>query len=280
MRRPTKIKLKNGEVRYQLRWADSHGENCWKRFRTKREADALAAQIDTEKRSGLVVSHDVRLGELIDEWRAEHLDIALRPSAKKDYEAALARILAHFGPRRHVRAIAPKEVGEFRDTALKELRAARLDRFERVQRKPEDVVRVRTSIESGGTRTINKCIGALRTLLKFAQGNGYVSINAAAHTKKFRVESARTSRWTRLCCGPPRSTCSSKRQSRNGVRRSASWRLVGCAWVSCSGCSGAMWNSTAPHPGASAAGSCDRDLARSQDQGRDALCRIAGDRDA
>ena len=188
MRRPRKITLRNGDMRYELRWTDGHGQNCWKRFPTKREADGFAAQIDAQRRTGVVVSHNVRLEQLIGEWRAEHLEIALKPSAKKDYEMSLARIQRHFGPRRLVRSITPPAIGEFRDVTLRAMRNDRLERFDSLRAKPANSALVRARIESGGGRTVNKAIGTLRTLLKFAQGRHYVTMNAAEHVNKLRVE--------------------------------------------------------------------------------------------
>jgi integrase len=44
------------------------------------------------------------------------------------------------------------------------------------------------AVERAGPRSVNKAIGALRTLLKFAQSRGYVSQNVATFAKKLKAQ--------------------------------------------------------------------------------------------
>ena len=210
MRTPDRIVRRSG-VRWQLRHWDQHGRLRWKTFRTRADAEKFGREAASNVESGIGPSLDMRLNELVAEFRRARLgsDGGLRPSSIKDAEAALARIEDHFG-RRKLTSIHPPDIERFRDGALTELRAerdvaftARLDR-KRLQvsaatrkdhrarltaelsRLEAEAPTIRADIAVVGVRTINKVIASLRTIFKFAIGRRYLNYNAAAHVRMLK----------------------------------------------------------------------------------------------
>ena len=200
----TPERKKNG--RWQIRWRDAHGSIRYATFKTQKEAAAALHDREAAWRTGVTLTADIRLDQLADEWRESHLAIGLRASARMDYEAALSRIVDYFG-RRPLRSITPADIERFRNRALVMIREAKTQRLNAMIKRSRDPIRqalvhgrqaepltdeevsaLRVKISASGERTVNKAIGTMRTLLKFAQGRGYVAINAASHVKKFKVD--------------------------------------------------------------------------------------------
>jgi site-specific recombinase XerD len=120
----------------------------------------------------------------------------------------LKRLEAHLG-RRTLRSITPTALEEFRrdelqrirdrqaarhalaltrtERALAGLKADEHEQRERLQAALSHLQEREAQVLTAGMRTVNKCLGALRTLLKFAQARGYTLGNAATHVKKLKT---------------------------------------------------------------------------------------------
>ncbi len=215
MRHPEKIKRTckdsdTGKVvtytRYQVRIPQPGGGKAYHLFSTLAEANAFAAEQETARRGGLVVNTRVKFDdELLKEFGTSHCG-ALLPGSRHDYSAALRRALPYFAAK-PLRSITPKQLEDFRDKELLAIRdrqravtAQALIRAERklsrlrsmkldTERASARIAELRsraTAVERGGTKAVNKTLGALRTFLKWAQARGYVAQNVAQHVKKLK----------------------------------------------------------------------------------------------
>ena len=110
MRRPEKIKLKDGTVCWQVRNPDAQGVMRYERFATKRDADAAAVRLESARKTGGVVNEKKTVGETIKEFIAARVESHLRPSAQKDIKAHLARIDQYWG-HRLLRTVTPPGIG-------------------------------------------------------------------------------------------------------------------------------------------------------------------------
>ncbi len=202
MRSPEKIRLKDGAVRWQYRYEDAHRKMRYKRFQTKKEAEAFADEVKAARRDGIDPARIVRFPELIAEWAASHLP-GLRASSVKDYKQSLKRLSESFGER-DVRKIAPADLERARNELVVKVPAERTERFERVlarvnatpaeKRNEHDLNvlarerEIRGKIARGGIRAASKMIGCARTLWKFAVSRGYAARNIAADVRKPKAE--------------------------------------------------------------------------------------------
>ena len=148
---------------WQLRFRDEHGRTRKRTFRTRAEAERFGREAAAAIERGMAPTFEKPFAELCAEWRAAHLAHGLRPSAVKDYRAALARLEAHFG-RRPLKSIGAADVEAFRDASLAAVRTAGHTR--------------------DGTRTVNKALAVLRQLFKFAIARRMAAFNPAADVKK------------------------------------------------------------------------------------------------
>jgi hypothetical protein len=114
MRRPEKIRLKDGRTRWQLRFEDAHRRMRYKRFATRADAEAFAKTLDAARAAGIDPARRVRFHELAEEWRASHLAHGLRPSAVKDYKQSLQRLCASLG-QRELRGITAADLERLRN---------------------------------------------------------------------------------------------------------------------------------------------------------------------
>ncbi len=160
MRRPDKIQRKGG-IRWQARYRDAHGVMRYETFPTAKQAGKRLREIEAQRDSGTPINADLPFAMLAEEWRVAHLARAnnLRPSSVLDYEIHRKRLVEYFG-QMTLRSITPRDVEAF---------VAELQRQER------------------GVRTINKGLGTLRTILKFAVGRGYVSRNVASFVRMLKA---------------------------------------------------------------------------------------------
>jgi integrase len=204
MRRPERIRLKDGSTRWQLRYEDAHRVIRYERFATRRAADAASARYENARKSGSAVDDKLRFDQLAAEFHIARVANGLRPSAKKDIETQLTRLSSHFG-QRLLRTITPPGIEAFRNTTLEAMQRERRARVQRIidrrtveraslRAAKRDTAPVDAAIEKlttalaniDGTRTINKCLGTLRTVLKFAEGRRYVAFNAATHVRMLK----------------------------------------------------------------------------------------------
>lgn len=210
MRHPEKIRRKGRAGKsydvWQVRFTDAHGLIRYRSFRTKSDAQGFSAEAETAKRGGASASADVRFDTLCTEYRESHLP-SLRESSREQVEADLARLESHFG-RRTLRSLTPATIEDFRrdellrirdrQSALHARRVARTERAIAALKADESEQRERLQatlaylsergarVPMSGIRTVNKALGALRTLLKFAQSRGYVLGNSASHVRKIK----------------------------------------------------------------------------------------------
>jgi integrase len=192
---------------YQLRVPAPSGGMQYKTFRTKGEAVAYAVEQETARKGGVLLDTRMTFDSAVAEFRTAHY-VGLRPSATADYDAAFARLRRHFGDAL-LRAITAAKLEKFRDTELKAIRerlgkiaAIAIERAERRlatalarkedtakhERKLTELRERQVAVLRAGTRSVNKAIGALRTLLKFCQSRGYVSQNVATFVKKLKAQ--------------------------------------------------------------------------------------------
>lgn len=205
MRKPEKIRRKAGAVVYQVRGPKPGGGMQYSSFRTKHEAEAFAAEQHSARRSGMTVNATMKFDALLKEFRAAHY-VGLRPSATKDYDLAFARAGRHMGDKL-LRVLKAADIEQARDAELLAIRGRNLAIAEaalaRAERRLKAAMTEQTdpapheakiaqlkarakAVQRGGALSVNKMIGALRTLLKFAQSRGYVAQNVAAFVKKLK----------------------------------------------------------------------------------------------
>ena len=184
MRRPDKLRLKDGTVTWQLRFPDAHGKIRYKRFGTKREAEAFADEVKKALDAGVDPGRRVLFPELAEEWTASHFTQGLRPSSVKDYKQSLARLSAAFGTR-EVRSITAADLERVRNALVLAVVAERSQKFDRViariqatptEKRTEHQLNIlarepelRAEIARSGIRAgASKVVGCARTLWKFA----------------------------------------------------------------------------------------------------------------
>ena len=207
MRKPEKIRLKDGTVRYQVRGPKPDGGTQYVRFTTKHEAEAFAAEQHAARRAGATFNATMKFEELVKEFRTAHY-VGLRPSATEDYDLAFKRAQRYLGGKL-LRAIRATDIEKMRDAELLAIRgrnlavaASALARAERrlvaaraagadLTEHEAKIAQLRarvTTVQRGGNLSVNKMIGALRTALKFAQSRGYAAQNVASFVKKLKAQ--------------------------------------------------------------------------------------------
>jgi integrase len=204
---PERIKLKDGTIRHVVRGPKPGGGTQYVRFRTKHEALAYASEQHTARTAGATFNAKIKFDELVKEFRTARY-VGLKPSSIADYDLNFKRAGRYLSGKT-LRSIKAKDVEAMRDAEVAAIRgrhrtitAAALVRAnarrQRALAAKEDAsiheekiaqLQKRAQvIERGGTQSVNKVIGALRTLLKFAQGRGYVAQNVAAFSKKLKAQ--------------------------------------------------------------------------------------------
>lgn len=207
MRTPEKIRRKDGTVVYQVRGPKPGGGTQYALFRTMREAEAFAAEQHSARRSGATVNATLKFDDLIKEFRTAHY-VGLRPSATEDYDLAFARAGRYLGGKL-LRAVKASDIEAMRDAELLAIRGRNLaiaeaalvragKRLQAATAAGEDaapheakIIELKAranAVQRGGNLSVNKMIGALRTLLKFAQSRGYVVQNVASFVKKLKAQ--------------------------------------------------------------------------------------------
>ncbi len=205
MRSPEK--KRNG--RWQIRYADQHGQIKYKSFRTKGDAEKFGRDAQGNVEAGLAPTYDKTITDLCDEFERAHFH-GLRPSSVKDAGAGIARIQRHFGQRK-LTSIHPPDIEKFRDGELIRMRAeheAVLDgRLARLRLAAGSAVRkdnrarlladlaklegeapaIRERIATMGVRTVNKVLQLFRQLYEFAKGRRYAAHNPADHVRKLKA---------------------------------------------------------------------------------------------
>jgi integrase len=192
---------------YQVRGPTPDGGQQYRTFPTKREAEAYAVELETARKGGVLLDTRMTFDGAVAEFRTAHY-VGLRPSATADYDAAFARLHRYFGGAL-LRAITAAKLEKFRDIELKAIRerltniaALAIERTERrlaeaqahkeeTDKHDQKLIELRdrqAAVLRAGTRSVNKAIGALRTLLKFCQSRGYVSQNVATFVKKLKAQ--------------------------------------------------------------------------------------------
>ncbi len=207
---------------YQLRLPKPGGGMAYHTFNTLAEANAFASEQETARRAGLVVNTKVRFDSaLLEEFSRSHCG-GLLPGSQHDYAAGLKRALPYFAGK-PLRSLTPKMLEHFRDTELVAIRerqravtAAALTRAERklqrLQRMKLDTARAESriaeltaraaAVERGGTVAVNKSLGGLRTMLRWAQARGYCAQNVATHVKKLKPITLSDRPMEETCLGP------------------------------------------------------------------------------
>lgn len=208
MRRPDKVKLKDGSVRWRLRMRQPPGSpvaHKYVTFATKAEALAASAEHERKLSKGEVsLNADIRFAALVAEWKRSHLgkSTGLRAASVKDYEQGAAKLIAHFGERK-LASITVADVEAFREdtvTSVQQVQRARLSairaKLTKIAADPRGVRGRRrlewldsqtdeltARLERVGPRATNKALGLLRMLFKFAEARRYVTFNPAAHVR-------------------------------------------------------------------------------------------------
>ena len=185
---------------YTVAWRDYDGAQRQESYDTQREAAARMAEVVAAQRTGAPATSAISFAAAQAAFsRAQSVN--LRASTRKDAVAIAARCAAYFGGR-PLRNISRQSIEEFRDAELQKMRDEAGARFDRTlardrtkpeaQRRfaPDDIARVRAQIAQRGVRTANKCVGYLRALLAFAQGEGHIGANPAQRVKMLRATTA------------------------------------------------------------------------------------------
>jgi integrase len=206
MRKPEKIRLQDGTVRYQVRGPKPGGGTQYVRFRTKHEAEVYASEQHTARSSGATFNATIKFDALVEEFRTAHY-VGLRASSIEDYDLNFARAGRYLGGKL-LRTIKAKDIEAMRDAELVAIRerhrliteaalaranarlqmavAAKADTAVH-EHKIEQLKKRAVAIQRTGSVSVNKVIGALRTLFTFAQSRGYVAQNVAEFSKKLKA---------------------------------------------------------------------------------------------
>ncbi len=207
MRNPERIRRRNGTVVYQVRAPRPGGGVQYATFRTLREAQAYAAQLQTAREGGVLLNTNKKWDAVVEEFMSAHC-VGLAPSAVAAYARGFKQLQPYIGGML-LRALTPRHFEQFRDAELLAIRARMraatalaVERAERrlsaaVERKHDTtqltarLAELRTravAVERAGTRAVNKSLGGARTLLRFSQARGYIASNPAGFCKKLKPQ--------------------------------------------------------------------------------------------
>ena len=173
MRNPERIRRRNGTVVYQVRAPRPGGGVQYATFRTLREAQAYAAQLQTAREGGVLLNTNKKWDAVVEEFMSAHC-VGLAPSAVAAYARGFKQLQPYIGGML-LRALTPRHFEQFRDAELLAIRAR---------------MRAATAlaVERAGTRAVNKSLGGARTLLRFSQARGYIASNPAGFCKKLKPQ--------------------------------------------------------------------------------------------
>ena len=207
MRKPEKIRRKDGTCVYQVRSPKPSGGMQYSSFRTKHEAEAFASELHAAR-----VRHR-------DQYHAQVRRIgqgvprrALRRAAPFGHRGLRPRVSSGLSATWAASCYAPSsatDIEKMRDAELLAIRGrnlamaeSALARAERrlvaakqraqtsasTRQRSRSCGRGRQRSSAAATLSVNKMVGALRTLLKFAQSRGYVVQNVASFVKKLKAQ--------------------------------------------------------------------------------------------
>ncbi len=156
--------------KWVLDYRDQHGRRHWETVQgNRKDADGLLALRLHEVGRGNfeAKAEEKTFDEVMAAYKTGHVDVNVRPTTRKDYEALLElHVLPHFKGMK-VRAIAPQTVEAWRNNLL---------------------------AKGVGRRTVNKAHIQLGAMLRYAMRNRWVTYNAATEVPKLREESTKSAR--------------------------------------------------------------------------------------
>lgn len=184
---------KSGERRlfgWQVRVPKPLGGMAYKRFKTKREAERYAAELEGKRSGGARLDLGMTWDAALPLFRREHYT-HLTPSSVHDYDRHFARIGPYLKGRKICDITVPwlrewrdAEAARIRDRAKAQCAAALAQATQ-----PEVIQRLRkreAAAEGKGVAVVNKTLRNLSTFLKWCRAEGFCSINAAEDTKRLR----------------------------------------------------------------------------------------------
>jgi len=128
-------------------------------YGNKREAEALLAERIQEVNGGTYQSKRDQLtfAELVEAYRAAHINVNLKPTTRRDYESKIRLYLAPYFQNLKIRNITVPMVEKFKADKLE---------------------------EGKGRRTINKCLIVLGAMFRYAERQGWMLNNPASLVRK------------------------------------------------------------------------------------------------